>query len=560
MSRFRLRIMVAAIAATVALTGCSTMSQINRQSIDQYAQVQRQSEQRLAALERAQRPAGPIMSNMPYVNTVPVTHSDKYPELFYGHAALNSPAEPVWRLMRQIQEMTGISVVTDDDIANGGGGGSLPPAPAGGLDATLAPPAVGEESGAESGRAVVSGISYSGTVKGLLDTITGHMDATWSYNADTRTIHVFRYETRSFPIATVPGDATSSSDVGSGAGTAVTGGQGQTESIKQSKSDTTFDSKLSVWKTLQDNVKPMLSRAGTLTISEPTASITVRDRWDRVAAIARYIKQVNASLGTEVQVNVSIYRVHAGDADNRGINWSILYNALGQAASTAGLAISSARPTATGLSSLILNTPTTRPDGSTPPFAGSQFFLDALSTIGRTSEETNATIDTVNNTPAPYKVIQTTAYVAQTTSLLTTGTATGGNGGVVGAGATLTPGSVETGFTMQILPSVQEDGQRMLLQVMLSLSTLDSLPTFTSGGSSVQLPQVSSREIMNRAWMKSGQSLVLAGFRQTEGQNTTETALDKTMWLLGGNRNVNNTHDALVIVITPVATASQTTL
>lgn len=282
----------------------------------------------------------------------------------------------------------------------------------------------------------------------------------------------------------------------------------------------------------------------------------MRDRYDRMDRIAETIRKFNDKLSVMVTVNVSVYRVHAGKNDSRGVNWSVLYNALGQEASQFGLSFASPRPTTTGLSSLVLNAPTARPDGSLAPYSGSQFFLDALSTIGETSVVSDAVVNTVNNTPAPIKIVQNTSYLAQTTPLLTSGV-NSGNSGAVGAGATLTPGQVESGFTMQVLPSVQDDGHRMLLQVSLSISTLDKIDAFTSGGQTLQLPQVSAREFMQREWMKSGQALVLAGFQNADSSSTTDTPLSEKLWAAGGNRQVATNRDAIVIVITPIAQSPQ---
>jgi type IVB pilus formation R64 PilN family outer membrane protein len=557
---------VAIVSALVALSGCTTMSAMNRKSLDDYRQADAQTKSRLIDFQskNGTGQAQSVMSDMPYVNVHTVSHKGAYPASFYEAASLSVPSVRIWELMQSLQAKTHLTVNADDDLMNGASTPGLPPAPTGALDATLTPPGGGGggvtgHAGAAS-RLSVGPISYQGTEKGLLDTIASNMDATWSYDEHTRTIHFFRYETKSFHIETVPGDALSDSSIESGTGSAVQGGQGQSLSIASSKTNAEFKGSLSVWSSVLKNVTPMLSAGGSLNISEPTATITVRDRWDRLDAVATYIDSINKSLGTQVEVNVTVYRIHAADSDNRGINYSVLYNGLGQAASSIGGSISTARPTATGLSSLIIDTPTKRADGSTPPFAGSQFFLDALSTLGKTSVVTNTSVDTVNNMPAPVKVIQTTAYVAQTTSLLTTGTGSSSGGSVVGAGATLTPGQVETGFNMLVLPSVQEDGHRLLLQVMLSISTLDSLPTFSSGGETIQLPQVSAREFMQRVWMKSGEALVLAGFQNTEADNTTQSPLSQSLWMVGGNRTVANTRDALVIVITPIATAPQTTL
>lgn len=543
-------------AALTLLAGCGTMQQLNQQSLDRYHSATRAVDTHLSTLRTPTTPVQPIFSAIPYVNVAPVTYQSELPPIFNQAASLHAPAGPAWALLQRLQALTSMAVRADDDVLDGSTGTTAAPHMA---DATLsAPPSVATDRGARAS-AQLGAIAYQGTMKGLLDLIAGDLDATWQYDPDTNTIHIFRYETKVLHIDAVPGDATTDASVESGQTQQIQGGQGQTMSVGQSPSKTEFGGTLNVWKSLVANIKPMLSAGGTLNVSEPTASITVHDRWDRVAAIQQYVDQLNRSLSMEVEVNVKIYRIQQADTDNRGINWSVLYNTLGQAASSFGVKITTPQPSASGLSSLVLDAPTTNAHGNTMPFSGSQFFLAALSSLGKTSEVVNATVDTVNDMPAPFKVVHSVAYVASTTSLYTTGTSSSSSS-VVGAGATLEPGEVETGFDMQVLPSVSLDGHRLLLQTMLDLSTLDSMSTFTSGGNSVQQPDVSAREFLNRSWMRSGQSLVLAGFNDTQGDNTTASPFDKSLWMLGGNRTVDNNRDAIVVVITPVVTDPQTTL
>lgn len=561
MKTFRMLRVSVLVASLVAMAGCGTMQQINKQSMDQFHATNGALDATLASRPSPTTPVTPIDSDVPYVNVVPVVHTNELPPVFDKAASLNAPAGPAWQTLQMLQQEIGMSVNADDDVLDGSHGTTA--APAGqNLDATLAPPPAGAANGTDSGarlQARLPAIARQDTTKGLLGYVAGLLDATWKYNAQTNSIHIFRYETRVMHIAAVPGDATTDTSVESGQTQQIQGGQGQTVSVGQSPSKTAFSGKLDVWKSIVENVKPMLSPSGTLEVNQPMASITVRDRWDRVEAVARYIDQMNTALHAQVEVNVKIYRIQTNNTDNRGINWNILYNTLGQAATNFGVSIATPQPTATGLASLILNSPTKNPTGSPSLFSGSQFFLNALSSLGKVSIVTNATVDTVNNMPAPFKVVHSVAYVASTTSLYTTGQSSGQNG-VVGAGATLQPGQVETGFDMQVLPSVQPDGHLLLLQTMLSVSTLDSMATFTSGGNSVQQPNVSARQFLNRSWLKSGQSLVLAGFQDTEADNTTASPLDKSMWALGGNRSVSNTKDEIVVVITPVVTQAETTL
>uniref|UniRef100_UPI0023F20B23 hypothetical protein n=1 Tax=Metallibacterium scheffleri TaxID=993689 RepID=UPI0023F20B23 len=169
----------------------------------------------------------------------------------------------------------------------------------------------------------------------------------------------------------------------------------------------------------------------------------------------------------------------------------------------------------------------------------------------------DASVDTVNNMPAPFKTYLLTSYLASTTPSLYTGA---GSAGVTGASAGLTPGSVETGITLQVLPSVQPDGQRVLTQISLSISTLNGIQTVSSAGQSIQVPQVSGREWMQRVMLRSGQSFVMAGLESSQNGNTINTPFGKGTWIFGGNRALTHSQEAVILVITPVAVARGSTL
>lgn len=530
------RLLVTLLAsAVVSLSGCSTMVKTNREAT---ATVEANTGVAQLNLDLLQSTPPPTqlasVSDLPYVNTSAVEYSASYPAAFDAPASLNAPTQSVWSLMQQLARVSGYHVTASDELSGAAAGAS-----GGGT------------------RGSVSAIAYQGTLKGLLDLIAGNLDATWKYDAQARSIAFYRFETRVLPIATVPGAATSTSDVGGTSG-AVEGGQGQVLKVNASGSQTNYKTSLSVWDTLKDNITPMLSSAGSFAISEPTASITVRDRWDRVAQVSDYVQTLNAALTMQVKVNVVVYRVRHSKSDNRGFNWNVLYNVLAQRAGQFGVSIATPRASVDGLSSLVLTAPSENRNGNVPPFASSQAFMDALAAIGDSSVVTQGTVVTVNNVPAPFKVFQSKGYLAQTTSLL--GNGAGNNGSPIGAGATLTPGSVETGFSMNVLPSVQADGHRILLQVTLTLSSLDALDPVESGGQVIQVPTVSGRQLMPRTWMRSGQTLVLAGFEDDSASRDVATPFSEHTWALGGNRKTATTKDALVVVITPVATSNQAAL
>lgn len=549
------------------LGGCSTMNEIHRDAAQRFVAQNHVTQEYASGIGagKANPVGGPVISNLPYVSVTKIEHVVNDPAVFSQHVNINPPAgESVAALLQSISELSGIHVTADPDLLiDSVSSPTGADASSGGRDSTLALPPLpgltgigsGTGTGAGASRYIDSPINYSGDLQGLLDHISLVLDAKWRYDATRHEVHFYRFETKVFTIATSPGDANTSAAVDSGGTQSIQGQTGNTLRVSGSTATTTFKGDLSVWKNLGDTLKQMLSAQGTATLSQSTGTVAVRDRWDRVDAISQYIDQINRTLERMVQVNVTIYRVSASDADSRGINWSLLYNALGQYANRVGAAITTARVPISNGTSLVMSAPSQNQDGQPNAWAGSKFFLDALSTLGKSSVVSDTSVLTVNNQPAPVKVVQSQAYLAETTSLLSSGVS--GNTGVVGAGATLTPGNVQTGITMQVLPSIQADGKRMLLQIMLSDSTLDSLTQFSSGGETIQLPQVTDREFMQRVWINSGQTLVLAGFQNNQSNNNTQTPFGRSTWIFGGNKSTSVARDALVIVITPVISSSQ---
>lgn len=561
MMTFRARRLSVLTASLMMLAGCATQHEMHVQSVHRYNEANQQLTHQLAQHQPAATPVAPINSRFPYVNTVAVSHVGELPAIFDEQASFHAPAGPAWQFMERLQGLTGMAVHADDDVLDGSHGTTAAGGAGPSADATLTPPPSLGGGGYDAGArpsAQLAAIAFQGSMKQLLDLVAGQLDATWKYDSQTNSIHIFRFENRIFHINALPGDVGFDAGMESGSGQQFQGGQGQTVQAAESPGKTEFKGQVSIWKSLFANLKPMLSPQGSLQLNEALSSISVHDRWDRVDAIAKAVDQINQSLGMQVQVNVKIYRVQQNDQDNRGISWGVLYNTLGQAATNFGVSISTPQPTASGLASMILNSPTRNRSGSPSLFSGSQFFINALSTLGKVSAIQDATVETTNNEPVAFERVHSKAYVASTTPLVTTGTSSGSS--VIGAGATIVPGTVVTGFDMTALPSVSPDGHRLLLQMKITVSTLDSLGSFTTGGNTVQQPNVSKADFPERTWLKSGQSLILAGFADTETNNTTNTVLDKSLWGLGGNRALANTKDEFVVVITPVVTKPQTTL
>src|SRR5205085_6535083 len=169
-------------------------------------------------------------------------------------------------------------------------------------------------------------------------------------------------------------------------------------------------------------------------------------------------------------------------------------------ASPYAIGLRTAAVTAEGVGNLVL----TAPANSASRWAGSQAMISALSTQGRVTELTSASVVTLNNQPVPVNVGRRVSYLAASATSQTAN---------VGSTTSLTPGTVSTGFSMTLVPHII-DGQELLLQYAIDLSSLLRIKTISSGGSSIEAPDVSTSSFLQRVRLKSGETLVVAGFDQ----------------------------------------------
>jgi hypothetical protein len=159
----------------------------------------------------------------------------------------------------------------------------------------------------------------------------------------------------------------------------------------------------------------------------------------------------------------------------------------------------------------------------------------------------SSVINTMNRQPVPLGSNNTQSYLKQITPSSTTGAAGALSFGPPG----LTPGEIVTGFNMTLLPIVL-DSNMVLMQCGISISALQELVTFTSGTGlaqqTIQQPNVSSFQTLQRMAVRSGDTIVLSGF-ETESANARQSDIKRDV--LPGTRTSVRDKSTLVILITP---------
>lgn len=379
-------------------------------------------------------------------------------------------------------------------------------------------------------------LNYDGSLSGLLDRLSSRLGISWEYKNGQ--IELYRLLTRTFVLKANPGATEFASSLGKDGG----------ESGFASSSKVTMESQFSVWQSVENSVRSMLSTSGKLSVSQATGTITITDTKQVVESVAEYIDRENNILTRMVSLKVEILSVRLRDADEFGLDWDLIYRQINNGAQrfsfTLGSPTSLTSAQAGGIGFNIL-----APIGEgLGQYNGSSAIFNALASVGRTNVVTTSSATTLNRQPVPVAITNQVAYLAETTPA---------QGGIAGGNAVpgLKPGIVTTGFLLNFLPTVL-DSNSILLQFSLDISELQRLGTFSVGSGvtqqAIQTPEVSGTQFLQRVAIKPGETLILSGYDRYFGQYDQRTLDRNGEPGLGGSRSGRNDREILVILVSPI--------
>ena len=430
--------------------------------------------------------------------------------------------------------------------ANSSSTGAVP----GGRQLSPVPPAT-VSTGSAPSLAAIRIVYPSGTLKGLLDTAGARFGVYWKYVNGA--IQFFYTDTRTYQINAIPGDSALTATVASGSTSGASGGGSGTGSnggsaggsnggssgggssagtSANNNQNTAVNSLLSVFSSIEKSIGVMLSPFGSVVASPATGSLTVTDTPDKLDRISRFIEDQNKSLSRQVMINVAVLAVTVSNGDNLGINWNLVYGDLSR---RYGIQNSQAvDPGSSSFAAAIL--------GTTSKLSGTSLVINALAEQGKVRRETTASVVTLNNQPVPVQVAKQTSYLASSQTTITAN---------VGATTSLNFGMVSSGFNMSILPHILNNGT-VMLQFSTDISALRRIRTVSSNGSSIELPELDTRNFLQRVSMKSNETLVISGFEQTDDNLDRQGTGDASNVLLGGGYKAQSSKEVIVILVTPV--------
>jgi len=366
-------------------------------------------------------------------------------------------------------------------------------------------------------------VNYKGPMSGLLDEVSNYFNIWWKYEKGE--IYFYKFITKTFVIYSLPTSPSLSVTVG---GSGDTGGS----SISQSSS---IDG-LGLWDDLENTLQSMISQDGNMSINKSNGTVTVTSTPTGIKQIAKYVNELNNRVSKQIAISVKVIQLNVSNKDTYNFSLEkVLFKGRG---SIKNIYAYSGTP-AEGLSNLSMAISSKHWDVDAA--------MQALSEEGQTNLVTSGTVTTMNNKPAPIQVVKKQNYISNITKT--------NSGDSDNYDISVDTEEIETGFTMSVLPRILDHG-RILMFFNLTLSDLMDLETVPVGGGdesqTIQNPKTETRGFTQEVAMRSGETLILAGYERVEDSVNKQGVGSPDNLLLGGSSKAEKDRTILVILLTPV--------
>jgi len=524
----------AAMVLMLALTGCASMDTL-RKNVD--ADAQRSGDIARAGHARMDDKTKSSRSDLPWLgqklldrpkNRLPAAFTEKI--TFGLDRQVTLP-----QIAAEITRITGIPVRISGDVVTTT---ATPPAAAGSSAAAAPTSQQSWDSQVE--------INFAGVaLTEILDQVAAKTGISWDYREKDGAIYFSRYVTKTFTLHILPGMVSQQASVGK-SGSASTGAGGASSGGSfSSNSTSSVSSSMDSWVSTEAAIRSMLTSSGKVAVSQGTQTITVTDVRDTVDRVGQYVDRVNRIMTRLVTMKVDVVSVTLSNSSEMGINWTTVYNRLNAVAPNLSVTIAGAAQatgTGAGTASIGIIAPT---GGVAGQYDGTTAMFSALAVAGKTSVVNTSRIMTLNNQPAPVAITDQQSYIASTTA------AAAPAAGAAASAPGLNVSNLTTGYILNVLPSMLSESE-LLLQFSVDISSLKRMSTFVSAGQTVQQPEISSVQFMQRAKLNFGETVFISGYTRKVGQADQRGMFDPANWMAGGGNTGSHQTEELVIMITPL--------
>lgn len=375
-------------------------------------------------------------------------------------------------------------------------------------------------------------VAYTGKLSGLLSQVSTDLDLLWNYESGS--IVFYETETKTFTLYALGTDVSYQSSVKTDDGNQVS-----------------LESTLKEWDEIEKTISSIIGKTenASFTVSRSLGTITLTAPPSVQSRVSDYIDRQNKRLSQLVTIDVKVLQVSISNNSAFGLNLMTAINSASGLNIVANPKNNLSSSEASGMNIAVLSNALMGRDyystdqiknGALSSVAGTNALIQALAKQGKVSLVTNVGVTTRNNRVAPVSNTKTIGYVKRFESRNFTTVES----------SSVDQDSLETGFSMQLLPNILENG-KILLLFKMSVRELLKMATQTIGSVTLQLPEVEERSFMQEIIMESGQMLVVSGFEKQKNNDTRYGLGEPDFMALSGSRETGSQRDVLVVILTP---------
>ncbi len=298
---------------------------------------------------------------------------------------------------------------------------------------------------------------------------------------------------------------------------------------------------ISFWGDVKENLKALLSPAGKFSVNKSAGIAIVTDSPLSLERIGKYFEDLNHRVTQQIEVDVKVVEVSLNKENHFGVDWNALannlktFNSLGMVTNFASENFSSGPMLKiTGDGSKV---------GSGVGKSGIGIVIDALSKQGNVEIVSQPRVKILNNQVAVIQVGSTQSFVNHSTLQVTqTGTIT-----------SVSTSQVQEGVTMRLLGNIV--GDQIYLSVAPVITTIDKIRSITSGNTTIEAPQTTTKSINTLVKVKEGETVAIGGLITSNHQKNEQNVpiISKIPFigkLFQFSEDINSKKE-LVIFITP---------
>jgi type IVB pilus formation R64 PilN family outer membrane protein len=364
-------------------------------------------------------------------------------------------------------------------------------------------------------------VVINGSASQLLDSIASQLGIAWKYNETRNRVTFYRLTRENFQVF-FPGLTNTKLSMGGA-------GEGSSDSVIEQKSEMELEG--GDWDELAEGVEALLTPYGKATVIKSTGNIIVVDTPEAMEDITSFIEDLNDVYSRQVHLQIRTASVTVENGNDFNLTWNNILNTVN--GGEFGLGLNSAS-VGTGSTPNVMNVIRSS--------TGASLALEMLAQQTESTEINEQSVTTLSNQPASLKVLTETGYIS---AISQQASETSNLDNVISDVEVTT---INTGFDATLVPRVISDSV-LQLQVALELSNNLVLVNFDS--TIVQTPTRDRNAVVQRAWLRNGETWVLAAFNSEKSKKQESGTGSPGFWGFGGGTSKSNEQQVLLIMITP---------